>query len=444
MNRYLGTKTKILSDIRQTLISVGVASGKVCDVFSGSLAVSLFLKRQGYAVIANDINPLSFAFAQTYLIPNEIPQLDVPRLLRSIHASELSKVKARARSLLEAQRPLFEKGNIYGEFRSWSDFTSELESLSIILAFLDCGSKLSVPKLEKRSDIIDYYTKAGRKSYYRSIRGRSGKRNYFSARNANRIDFILSHIRHWWKEGQLSAQSKCTLISVLLDSMERCANTHGTYHDFPRNELEERAKYPYRTFFPNFLGLLYTKKKHLAGCEDTLNFIKKAPPHDVLYIDPPYNFRQYTAYYHLPNFVARYPDIKDLDSYLGTIQFVRGQNMTDNFTSPFSNRDRFLPSLYQLIREAKCQFIVLSYFDGVNHWNQFLEEDNSKGYRLITEFFCSPELFRPGSLKVIPVERTNYQSQNGHSAKKVTEFLFVAERQGAVSTSSERLQYAIA
>jgi adenine-specific DNA-methyltransferase len=173
---------------------------------------------------------------------------------------------------------------------------------------------------------------------------------------------------------------------------------------------------------------LHSKRRHIAACEDSLKYIEKVPEHDVLYIDPPYNFRQYTAYYHLPNFFVLYPDIEDLDGYLSELEFVRGQNMSDDFTSPFSNRDQFLPALKELIEGAKCQHVILSYFDGANHWNQFLAEDNSTGYQMIERFFKSP-LFRSGSFKVIPVDRMNYQSQNGYGAKKVTEYLFVAERE---------------
>ena len=444
MNRFLGTKTKILPDIKQVLKSLPLNGGRICDIFSGSLAVSLFLKRQGYGVIANDINALSFSFSQAYLIPNAIPQLRVGRLLCGLSARQVADVEGSARTLVESQRKTYEAENKYGEFKSWTHYSETIRSLSVILAFLEEGHRVATPKVQLRADIVEHYTKAGRKSHYRSLRGRSGKRNYFSLQNARRIDFILSHIRHWWHEGSLDVQAKYTLLCVLLDSMERCANTNGTYHDFPRNRYEERARQPYRTWFPNYFGLLHGRRKHWSGCEDSLQFIKRAPRHDVLYIDPPYNFRQYTAYYHLPNFIVRYPDIEDLGKYMSELEFVRGQNMAEDFTSPFSNRERFIESLDELISRARCRFVILSYFDGVNHWNRFLEEDNSRGYRLLTQYFRTSNLFRRKSLRVVPVNRTNYQSQNGHTAKKVTEYLFVAEREAKESAAAKRQKHVFA
>ncbi|MDO8730370.1 MAG: DNA adenine methylase [Candidatus Omnitrophota bacterium] len=428
MNRYLGTKTKILPDINKVLVGLQVNAGRVCDVFSGSLAVSLFLKRSGYSVIANDINPLSYAYSQAFLIPNDVPQFDISRLLKEAHPTEIRNAKELAKTLLENQRVLFEKENRHGEFSSWVDYTKRLSSLALVSAFLEGAFKSALQKCRVRSCITDHYTKVGTKSHYKSMRGRRGRRNYFSEKNGRRMDFILSHIRHWWKEGLLSEQGKCVLISILLDGMERCVNINGTYHDFPRQTLEERARRPYRTCFPNYFGLLYAKQKHWAGCKDSLEFIREAPAHDVLYIDPPYNFRQYTAYYHLPNFITRYADIGNLEAYLKNIQFVRGQNMADDFASPFSNKEQFLSSLRQLIVDAKCRFVVMSYFDGANHWNRFLEEDNSLGYHLLGRFFRDENLFERGSFKVVPVQRNNYQSQNGHATKKVTEYLFVGRK----------------
>lgn len=426
MNRYLGSKTKILPQIADTISSLGKVDS-VCDIFSGSLAVSLFLKRLGHSVFANDINRLSYAYARAYLTVNAVPQIEIRKLLPNIKNGALSDLRNSAKILFDRQRIIFGKENVWGEFRSWDDYVEQMESLSLVLAFLQNASKPCHPNVEIRSDVLSHYTKAGKRSSFLSVRGTRGKRNFFSPRNASRLDFILSHIRYWVRSGLLGEEQKYTLLSVVLDSMERCVNIQGTYHDFPRRALEERARKPLQLVLPNYFGLLQKRRRYVAACEDSLKYIKKAPSHDVLYIDPPYNFRQYTAYYHLPNFFVRYPDIEELDDYLSKLEFVRGQNMSDDFTSPFSNRERFLPALKELIETAKCRHVILSYFDGVNHWNRFLADDNSTGYNMIEEFFKSP-LFRSGSLKVIPVDRVNYQSQNGHRAKKVTEYLFVAER----------------
>lgn len=427
MNRYLGAKTKILPHIAKAMAESGFPSGRVCDIFAGSLAVSLDLKRRGYSVIANDINPLSYAYAQAYLLPNDVPQFDVGRLLPDLSSSELAKLRGDAKVLLSRRQGDFLAANKYAEFRSWDDFTERHESLALILAFLQTGDRKSHRRLQLRQDVFTHYSKAGSKSTYVSVRGTRGKRNFFSPENALRIDFILSHIRYWTNCELLDPQEKHTLISVLLDGMERCVNSQGTYHDFPRKYLESRAKKPFRLALPNYFGLLCHKEKHFAANEDSTSYITGAPEHDILYLDPPYNFRQYTAYYHLPNFFARYADIADLNSYLRGLRFVRGQNMQDDFSSTFSNREKFIPALSKLINSAKCNTVILSYYDGANHWNKFLSKDNSIGFAGVSEFFKS-SLFEEGSLKIVPINRTNYQSQRGHKAKEIKEYLFIARK----------------
>lgn len=426
MNRYLGTKTKILPELHNAISNLGGIS-RVCDIFAGSLSVSLSLKRKGYSVIANDVNDLSYAYARAYLTCESLPQLNIPRLVPRLGRTSLAALRVGATRLLGGQRKRFDQENTYGEFRSWNDYSQEMSSLALLLAFLQWSTAPSSTLVQLRTDVVDHYTRAGRFAHYRSVRGSRGKRNYFSTPNARRLDFILSHIRHWYRAGLLDDQSKFTLLSVLLDSMERCVNSQGTYHDFPRDRLEERARKGIRLALPNYFGLLHSDKKHWAGRGDSLEFIAAAPRHDALYIDPPYNFRQYTAYYHLPNFFVRYPDIDELDGYLSQLAFVRGQNMSHDFASPFSNREMFLPALKSLVSRAKCRYVVLSYFDGVNHWNRFLAQDNSRGYRLLKSFFRS-SIFEPDSTRVIPIERTNYQSQNGHRAKQITEYLFVGQK----------------
>jgi len=261
MNRFLGTKTKILSSIYNVLIELDILNGKICDIFSGSLAVSLFLKRKGYNLISNDINSLSMAYSKAFLLPNTIPEYEVSKFLPDITNTQFNRYKEYAHIIIQNQKDIFTKENIYNEFRSWNDYVNNIESLAVILAFLEQSTINSSKNVELRSDIFDYYSKLGKHSFYKSVRGKEGNRNYFTSTNAKRIDFILSHIRHWNKNGLLNDHTKYSLISILLDSMERCVNIQGSYHDFPREKLEERALKDF-TFFSLIILAYYIQKKN--------------------------------------------------------------------------------------------------------------------------------------------------------------------------------------
>jgi adenine-specific DNA methylase len=168
--------------------------------------------------------------------------------------------------------------------------------------------------------------------------------------------------------------------------------------------------------------------EHIVGdAQDSLAFAADCPKLDTLYLDPPYNFRQYTSYYFLPNVITRYPFIDDLDGFFTGVEFVRGQNMETDHNSVFCRKADFIPALGTLIERVPTKTVILSYFNGRNHWNDFKESPNDIGREHLSEFF-SGSLFEKNSLSVVPVPRKNYQSYRGYKALDVNEYLFVARK----------------
>ena len=53
----------------------------MCDIFSGTLAVSLELKRRGFAVASNDINFFSSVYARAFLDAVDVPEIDASMLI---------------------------------------------------------------------------------------------------------------------------------------------------------------------------------------------------------------------------------------------------------------------------------------------------------------------------------------------------------------------------
>ena len=105
---------------------------------------------------------------------------------------------------------------------------------------------------------------------------------------------------------------------------------------------------------PDELGL-HTARflNHLPMKERCLELIKKVEG-DILYIDPPYNSRQYSSNYHILETAALYdyPEVKGK-----TVQ--RKDNI--NKRSTFCIKKKVLDSFDQLLKEAKFKYIILSY-----------------------------------------------------------------------------------
>jgi adenine-specific DNA methylase len=422
LNRYLGNKNVLLDHILGAVSESAQPGDLVCDVFSGSLAVSYGLKRSGYRVAANDVNLFSSVLGRAFILNHRIPPVPLEVLVSS-------KAKARRLRDLSAGALAAYEGVAGYEYAQQDEHLERALDLQALVLFLqESTANDGVAAAYARTDIFDHYCEDGDRSAFESSRGSTGRRRFFSAQNARHIDSVLNRVRQWKNEEILNAPLEALLLSILLRAVERVSNTQGTYHDFPRDSYDQRALRPMRLTMPALDGLLGHEAEHLIGTEcDSLDFISGVPEHSVLYVDPPYNFRQYTAYYFLPNVLCRYPTLEDPAGYFSELRYVRGQNPNDDFVSSFCKARQFIPSLRTLIERAKAKTVVLSYFNGRNHWNDFKSAPTDEGVGRLEDFFRD-ELFVAGSLDIRPVARMNYQSYGGFKATNVNEYLFIAAK----------------
>jgi hypothetical protein len=135
------------------------------------------------------------------------------------------------------------------------------------------------------------------------------------------------------------------------------------------------------------------------------------------------------------NLVARvaHQVTDNLNEFFSEVEYVRGQNMSDDFKSTFCSKGAFMPSLRTIIERAETEYVVISYFDGRNHWGSFKSDQADSDGRKAIEGFLASDLFDSGSARCIPVDRLNYQSYGGHKARTVSEYLFTARKSSIVA-----------
>lgn len=417
--RYLGNKQAIMAPLLQTVAEYCNPGDHVVDIFSGSLAVSLGLKRAGYRVTANDINLFSSTIAEAYLVPSEPPVVRIEDALPvASAAARLKEAKAITSGLV---------GKEGYAFLLNPDWRARYERFVALQQHLQHITYADLPQSHRRQDFFDAYCEEGSRSSFVSMRGTTGKRRFFSPANARRIDLMLNQLRFWRGAGVVDNQTHALLLSSLIRAVEKVSNTQGTYHDFPRDKWDSRALNALSLAAPMLDDVVVGVGGHSAGREqDSLEYIKSVGEHSLLYLDPPYNFRQYTAYYFLPNVICRYPDIEDLDEYFDNLAFVRGQNPDDDFTSSFCKPSSFIDDLRTMITRARCETVMISYFNGANHWSKFDSGPNDIGQTLLEELL-SEDLFEPSSLAVKSVPRMNYASYGGFKARSVNELIMTAK-----------------
>ena len=120
---------------------------------------------------------------------------------------------------------------------------------------------------------------------------------YFSKKNCSKIGFIRENIENEFKAGKLNNRERAMLITSLLYGIDKIANTCGHY-DAYRKGVSLPEAFTMCVPEPN-----KNLKHNYCYNEDTNELVKKISA-DVVYIDPPYNSRQYCDAYHLIENIA--------------------------------------------------------------------------------------------------------------------------------------------
>jgi adenine-specific DNA-methyltransferase len=93
---------------------------------------------------------------------------------------------------------------------------------------------------------------------------------------------------------------------------------------------------------------------------------------DILYLDPPYNERQYAPNYHLLETIAKYDNPE--------IRGVTGMRNYSDQKSEFCNKDTALVALDRVAKNAKYKCLILSYnSEGVMPENEIISVLNKYG-----------------------------------------------------------------
>ncbi len=138
------------------------------------------------------------------------------------------------------------------------------------------------------------------------------------------------------------------LLASLLESADRVANTASVYGAF----LKKLKQSALKNFVLIPAHFECDNNKHLVFNQNANELITKISG-DILYLDPPYNAREYGANYHLLNTIALYDDFVP-QGKTGLRQYE---------TSNWCKKAKVYDELEFLIKNANFRHIFLSYND---------------------------------------------------------------------------------
>jgi len=222
--------------------------------------------------------------------------------------------------------------------------------------------------LKEKLDVIEYLNNLPLVSdgfIYRYYSKSSG-RCYFSDLNAKKIDTIRIGIEKFRNDEDLYF----FLLASLIESADKVANTTSVYGAFLK-ELKKSAK---KELFLEPAIYEENENEHIVYNLDANDLIKNIKG-NILYLDPPYNQRQYGANYHLLNTIAEYKPF-----------IPKGKTgLREYYKSSWCKKSQVKTVFEDLIKNSNFEYIFLSYNnEGLMNKNEIKEIMSKYGkYELV-------------------------------------------------------------
>lgn len=154
-----------------------------------------------------------------------------------------------------------------------------------------------------RMDLFDHFNSLeGREGFiYKNYCAGSGSgRNYFTDENGKKCDAIRMELERLYKEKEINEKTYFFYLASLINSIDKYANTASIYGAFLKHIKKSAAK----TFRLESLEAIEGRSGEVLN-DDAVKAVRKLSG-TILYLDPPYNSRQYCSNYHMLETVARY------------------------------------------------------------------------------------------------------------------------------------------
>lgn len=185
---------------------------------------------------------------------------------------------------------------------------------------------------------------------FRRLNSQDIQSNYISVNYGNKFfsnkdALLIGEIRTQIELAQdLSEKERAILLASLLYSADKVANTVGHYDAYIKNKDIE-SKFCFDLIRP------YETKANIQIYRKDANMLAKTLSCDIVYIDPPYNSRQYSRFYHVLENITTWQKPK----LYGAALKPSPENMSEYCRSAALN------SFKNLINDLQCKYIAVSY-----------------------------------------------------------------------------------
>lgn len=229
-------------------------------------------------------------------------------------------------------------------------FANDIEYYSYIINY----ALIKTPYSTKLQEILDKCNILnGQKGliYKNYSENKDCERMFFTSENAQKCDAIRIHIQQLFTDQLINTNEFYFLLASLIVSIDKVANTscvYGAYlKEYKKTALKELIVLP-----------IHTK----TNIKTEENYVFNLPAeelskidieYDIVYMDPPYNQRQYSANYFPLNYIASYDETINLKGKTGIIE---GYNKSN-----FCSKVKVFKAFKTILDNLKCKYIFISY-----------------------------------------------------------------------------------
>lgn len=229
--------------------------------------------------------------------------------------------------------------------RGWNVISNDIQYYSYILAKhyiknnppIDNALLGELNSLDGRAGFI----------YNNYCEGSGSGRNYFTNYNGMKCDAIRMRLDELYNAKQISESEYVWYLASLINSIDKYANTASVYGAF----LKHIKKSAQKDFVLESLPVIDGPSGEVYNKD--INELIREVSGDVLYLDPPYNSRQYCSNYHILETIARYDNPKIIG--------MTGLRKGDELKSKYCSKRTVIDTFEDLIKHSQFKYIFLSY-----------------------------------------------------------------------------------
>jgi len=319
--RYIGNKTKLLPFLHGAIAKLGIAPGVAHDAFAGTAAVGRALKASGWRVHSSDLMTYSYVMQRAYVVASRVDGFEA-----------LAKADPAIRRLFRTGRAVSGTTHLTSPVLP-DHLGTRIGRMQAIADHLSGG----VPSVD---------------GFFARNFAPVGGRMYFTDENARRIDAARTTLHQWHRDNLVPDDSFYVLLAAVIEGADRVANTAGVYAAYIKSWQPNAL----RPFMVVAEAPIASRSRCVAHQADAEHVADAVGPIDLLYVDPPYNTRQYAGYYHVPELLARgwFDDVVELRGKTGLIA-------DDEQRSEWCSRRDAPNALRRLLRVTGARHVLISY-----------------------------------------------------------------------------------